>query len=122
MDLSKSSNNFSLQKSTYIYLRWTAYIGQLSAILLVKFFFNFNFNYIACVSIVAISILTNLYLEFIKKENQLNNYSSTIYLAYDIFQLSCLFYLTGGITNPFIFIIIIPAVFSSQSSKYINFS
>ena len=114
MDLSKSSNNFSLQKSTYIYLRWTAYIGQLSAILLVKFFFNFNFNYIACVSIVAISILTNLYLEFIKKENQLNNYSSTIYLAYDIFQLSCLFYLTGGITNPFIFIIIIPAVFSSQ--------
>ena len=114
MDLSKSSNNFSLQKSTYIYLRWTADIGHLSAILLVKFFFNFNFNYIACVSIVAISILTNLYLEFIKKENQLNNYSSTIYLAYDIFQLSCLFYLTGGITNPFIFIIIIPAVFSSQ--------
>ena len=114
MEFFQSSNNFSLQKSTYIYLRWTAYIGQLSAILLVKFFFNFNFNYIACVSIVAISILTNLYLEFIKKENQLNNYSSTIYLAYDIFQLSCLFYLTGGITNPFIFIIIIPAVFSSQ--------
>ena len=66
MDLSKSSNNFSLQKSTYIYLRWTAYIGQLSAILLVKFFFNFSFNYVACISIVVISILTNLYLEFVK--------------------------------------------------------
>ena len=114
MEFFQSSNNFSLQKSTYIYLRWTAYIGQLSAILLVKFFFNFSFNYVACISIVVISILTNLYLEFVKKENQLNNQSSTIYLAYDIIQLSCLFYLTGGITNPFIFIIIIPAVFSSQ--------
>ena len=114
MEFLQSSKNYSLKKSTYIYLRWTAYLGQLSAILLVKFFFNFNFNYIACVSIVFISVLTNLYLEFVTKENQLNNLNSTIYLAFDIFQLSCLFYLTGGITNPFIFIIIIPAVFSSQ--------
>ena len=117
MEFLQPSKNYSLKKSTYIYLRWTAYLGQLSAILLVKFFFNFNFNYLACISIVFLSILTNLYLEFIKKENQLSNSNSTIYLAYDIFQLSLLFYLTGGITNPFIFIIIIPAVFSSQ---YLN--
>ena len=36
---------------------------------------------------------------------------------YDILQLGLLFYLTGGITNPFIFLIIIPAVFSSQYLK-----
>ena len=40
-----------------------------------------------------------------------------IYLIYDILQLGILFYLTGGITNPFIFLIIIPAVFSSQYLK-----
>ena len=117
MEFLQPSKNYSLKKSTYIYLRWTAYLGQLSAILLVKFFFKINFNYLACISIVFLSILTNLYLEFVKKENQLNNSNSTIYLGYDIFQLSLLFYLTGGITNPFIFIIIIPAVFSSQ---YLN--
>jgi len=42
---------------------------------------------------------------------------STLYLSFDILQLGLLFYLTGGITNPFIFLIIIPAVFSSQ---YLN--
>ena len=36
---------------------------------------------------------------------------------YDILQLGCLFFLTGGITNPFIFLIIIPAIFSAQ---YLN--
>ena len=40
-----------------------------------------------------------------------------IYLIYDILQLGFLFYFTGGITNPFIFLIIIPAVFSSQYLK-----
>ena len=32
-------------------------------------------------------------------------------------QLGILFFLTGGISNPFIFLIIVPAVFSSQ---YLN--
>jgi two-component system sensor histidine kinase RegB len=114
MEFFKTSKNNSLKKSTYIYLRWTAYFGQLSAILFVRFFFEFEFNYIPCILIIIFSILTNLYLEFGYKENQLSNFYSSTYLAYDIIQLSALFYLTGGITNPFIFIIIIPAVFSSQ--------
>ena len=37
-----------------------------------------------------------------------------MYLSFDIMQLGILFFLTGGITNPFIFLIIVPAVFSSQ--------
>tara|TARA_B100000427_G_scaffold306447_1_gene293203 strand:- start:2938 stop:4026 length:1089 start_codon:yes stop_codon:yes gene_type:complete len=51
------------------------------------------------------------------KENQLNNFFSTSYLAYDILQLGFLLFLTGGITNPFIFLIVVPSVFSS---KYLN--
>ena len=113
----KSSNLYSLNKSTYVKLRWIAYLGQLIAIFSVQFIFNFKFNYFICISIILISILTNLYLNFKIKENQLNNLISTLYLSFDILQLGLLFYLTGGITNPFIFLIIIPAVFSSQ---YLN--
>ena len=113
----KSSNLYSLNKSTYVKLRWIAYLGQLITIFCVQFIFNFEFNYFICVSIILISILTNLYLNFKIKENQLNNLISTLYLSFDILQLGLLFYLTGGITNPFIFLIIIPAVFSSQ---YLN--
>jgi len=113
----KSSNLYYLNKSTYVKLRWIAYIGQLIAIFCVQFILNFKFNYFICISIILISILTNLYLNFKIKEKQLNNLISTLYLSFDILQLGLLFYLTGGITNPFIFLIIIPAVFSSQ---YLN--
>ena len=110
----KSSNLYYLNKSTYVKLRWIAYIGQLIAIFCVQFILNFKFNYFICISIILVSILTNLYLNFKIKEKQLNNLISTLYLSFDILQLGLLFYLTGGITNPFIFLIIIPAVFSSQ--------
>mgnify|MGYP001464377940 CR=1 FL=1 len=118
MEFIKTSNLYSLSKSTYVNLRWIAYIGQLSAILVVQFYLKFNFNYFACISIILFSILTNLILQFKIKDNQLNSFVSTIYLSYDILQLGILFFFTGGITNPFIFLILIPAVFSSQ---YLHF-
>ena len=59
-------------------------------------------------------------LKFQIKGNQLQNNLASIYLAYDIVQIGLLFYLTGGITNPFIFLIIIPAVFSSQYLMIFN--
>ena len=117
MEFSKTSNNYYLNKSTYVNLRWIAYIGQLSAILIVQFLLNFQFNYVICILIVLIGVITNLYLNFKTKDNQLNNSVATIYLSFDIIQIGILFYFTGGVTNPFIFLIIIPAVFSSQ---YLN--
>jgi len=118
MELSKVSNLYSLNKSTYVNLRWIAYIGQLSAILVVQFFLQFDFHYFVCISIVFFSILTNLVLQFKIKDNQLKNVTSTIYLSYDILQLGILLFFTGGVTNPFVFLILIPAVFSSQ---YLHF-
>ncbi len=118
MEIIKTSNLYSLNKSTYVYLRWIAYIGQLSAVLIVQFLLEFKFNYIICILIILFSVLTNLFLQFKIKENQLNNSFSTIYLSYDIIQLGTLLFFTGGVTNPFIFLILIPAVFSSQ---YLHF-
>ena len=111
------SKLFSLNKSTYVNLRWIAYIGQIIAILAVEFYFNFNFNYTICAVIIFFSILTNIYLQFLIKDNQINNSISSIYLGFDIMQIGTLLYLTGGITNPFIVLIIVPAVFSSQYLK-----
>ena len=116
----KDSNLFSLNKSTYVNLRWIAYTGQIITILIVQFILEYNFKYLICISIVFFSILTNINLQFKIKENQLNNTTSSIYLSYDILQLGVLFFFTGGITNPFIFLILIPAVFSSQYLHFIS--
>ena len=120
MEFLKTSKIYSLNKSTYINLRWIAYIGQLVAILTVQFLLKFKFDYFICISIIFFSVITNLYLKFKIKENQINNTISTNYLIFDIVQLGTLLFFTGGITNPFVFLIIIPAVFSSQYLHFIS--
>ena len=120
MKFLKTSNLYSLNKSTYVNLRWIAYIGQISAILIVRFLFEYKFNYFVCISIIFFSVLTNLYLQFKIKDNQLNNSISTMYLSYDIFQLGILLFFTGGVTNPFVFLILVPAVFSSQYLHFLS--
>ena len=118
MQLLKSSKDFQLNKTTLVNLRLIAHLGQLVAIIVVQFYFDFEFSqYLNCLIIVGIGIGTNIFLHFQTKDNQLDNLQSTIYLAYDIIQLGVLLYLTGGVTNPFIIIIIVPSVFSS---KYLN--
>jgi hypothetical protein len=120
MELGKTSLIHSLNKSTYVNLRWIAYIGQLIAVLTVQFILEYNFDYLICILVILFSVLTNLFLKFKIKTNQLSNNFSTFYLSFDILQLSILFYFTGGITNPFIFLIIIPAVFSAQYLYFLN--
>ena len=120
MEFIRTSNLYSLNKSTYINLRWIAYIGQLSTILIVQFFLKFDFNYIFCILVIILGILSNFFLQFKIKGNQLNNNLSTIYLSFDILQIGILLFFTGGITNPFIFLIIIPAVFSSQYLHFLS--
>ena len=118
--LFKSSKDFQLDKSTFVNLRWIALLGQFVTINVVKLIFQFDFYFLLCNFIVGIGVLTNLLLQFKIKQNQLNNNLSTIYLAYDIIQLGILIYLTGGINNPFIFLLIIPSVFSSTYLKLIS--
>ena len=55
MEFSKTSEIYSLNKFTYIKLRWIAYIGQLIAILFVKFVLQFDFKYFICITIIFLS-------------------------------------------------------------------
>ena len=114
MKFLETSKYYYLNKFTYVNLRWIAYTGQLLTVLLVQFILEYKFDYIYCLLIIFFGFTTNLYLQFRIRNNQLNTILSSIFLAYDILQLGILFFLTGGITNPFIFLIIIPSVFSSQ--------
>ena len=115
MKFFETSKYFQLNKPTYINLRWITIIGQLFTINIVAFFFKFDFNFILSNFIILIGILLNFYLIYLYKENYLTNKFSFFFLNIDIFQLSILIYLTGGITNPFIVFIIIPCIFSSTN-------
>ena len=72
MKFFETSKYFSLKKSTYINLRWIAFIGQLTTINLVFLFFSFEFDFIKANLIIIISGLSNLYLIYINQKTQLS--------------------------------------------------
>ena len=112
-EIFKSADNIQLDKKTLVILRWIAIVGQLITINVVYFIFKFNFPYFYCFIIIFFGILSNLYLQFKEKKTLLSNFSSTLYLTYDLIQLAVLVFFTGGITNPFVILLVIPAVVSS---------
>ena len=112
-DFFTSKDNIQLDKKTLVFLRWIALIGQYLTISIVYFIFKFELPFLYCSIVITVGILTNLYLQFKFKKNQLNNFTSTFFLFYDLIQLSVLLYLTGGITNPFSILLIVPAIVAS---------
>ena len=115
MKFFETSKYFSLKKSTYINLRWIAIIGQLITVNLVYFFFGFEFNLVLENIVILFGILSNLYLIYINQKTQLLDRTVFFFLLIDVLQLSCLIYLTGGISNPFSIFLIIPTIFSSSN-------
>ena len=108
-----SKDNIQLDKRTLVILRWIAIVGQYITISIVYFYLKFELPFFHCSIVILIGALTNFYLQFKFNKNQLNNFTSTFFLFYDIIQLSILLYLTGGVTNPFTILLIVPAIVSS---------
>ena len=115
MNFLESSDDYFLNKSTYINLRWIGIFGQFLTINIVAFIFKFDFNFVLSNIVVIIGAFSNIFLNYFNKSIQLLSKHSFIYLVIDILQLSFLLYLTGGILNPFSIFLIIPSVFASSN-------
>ena len=111
--LSRTKENLNLDKNTLTILRYIAIFGQFLAISVVYFYLELPFPVELSYAVIILGLITNLYLQFGIKINQLKDFYSLIFLIYDLIQLSILLFLTGGIFNPFCFLLIIPAIVSS---------
>ena len=115
MEFLKNSKNYSLNRKTYINLRWIAITGQLFAINSATFFLGYEFSFIKSNIVVLIGAISNIYLISFYVKNLLSNKTAFNFLIIDILQLTFLLYFTGGILNPFIIFLIIPSIFASLS-------
>ncbi len=115
MGISINSKSSHLNKITYVNLRWIGVIGQFITINTVAFLFKFEFNFLLANIIVLLGALSNIFLLYFFKKNQLQEKISLTFLTLDIIQLSLLLYLTGGTINPFSIFLIIPSIFASNS-------
>ena len=112
-DFLKYDEDLKLEKRTVVILRWIALVGQLITIYVVHFIIKFDLPLVFCSLTIFFGGVSNIFIQFNLHKNQLNNIESTILLFYDVIQLSVLLYLTGGVTNPFIIFLIVPAIISS---------
>ena len=115
MELSNTSISSPLNKTTYVNLRWIGIFGQFITINSVAFLFKFEFNFLLANFVVLAGALSNIFLFYFFKKNQLIEKISLTFLILDILQLSFLLYLTGGTINPFSIFLLIPCIFASNS-------
>ena len=111
--LFRLEENLNLDKKTLTILRWIAIIGQFFAINFVYYYLKLEFPIFLCTAIIFFGFTTNIYLQFKIKGNQIKDFYASLFLIYDLLQLSLLLYFTGGISNPFSILLIVPAIVSS---------
>ena len=111
--LFRLGENLNLDRKTLVILRWIAIFGQFVAINLVYFLLKLDLPIVLAYIVILIGLCTNLFLQFRIKSIQLKDFYASLFLIYDLVQLTLLLYLTGGISNPFSILMIIPTIVSS---------
>lgn len=99
---------------TLTLIRWVAIGGQVLALLVVHFGFGFPVPLAAAFSVVGASLLLNLIvMSGHPTPVRLGERAAAAFLAFDILQLAALLYLTGGLENPFSFLLLAPVAVSA---------
>ncbi|WP_186397402.1 ActS/PrrB/RegB family redox-sensitive histidine kinase [Stappia sp. TSB10GB4] len=103
-----------LKLDTLVRLRWLAIGGQTAALVVVHFYLAYPLPLSLCAALVAASAWLNIFLKVRSPQSQrLSERSAALQLAYDLMQLGGLLYLTGGLGNPFAFLLLAPVMVSA---------
>jgi two-component system sensor histidine kinase RegB len=109
-----TQDDISLKLRTLIFFNWIAIIGQSLAVFVSYSIIEVDFNLFATISLIVLLLLLNIFLSLKFPITKALNFNEiTIYLLFDLLQLIFLLYLTGGLTNPFCILILVPIVISS---------
>jgi two-component system sensor histidine kinase RegB len=107
----------NVRLDTLVRLRWAAVFGQLAALFVV----HFGLDYVvvpvwACLAVIAVAVLLNVALRLgFPKAQWLEPDRAAWLLGFDIAQLAALLYLTGGLENPFSFLLLGPVLISATA-------
>ncbi|OYW84326.1 MAG: two-component sensor histidine kinase, partial [Hyphomonas sp. 32-62-5] len=101
---------------TFITLRWLAVAGQTAAVLFVAFGLGFNLPLALCLAIIAASAWLNVFLSFAFQSQRLTHSGEAVLqLGFDTVQLAALIAATGGLSNPFLLLMLAPVTVAALS-------
>lgn len=101
---------------TLTLVRWVAIWGQFVTITLGEFWFGLNLPLAMCYMAVGVSVLVNLWLiQSTNGRRHLTEQEALVQLMFDLVQFLALTALTGGLTNPFALLVLVPVTISASS-------
>ncbi len=110
------SNSSRLRLQTLTRLRWIAVAGQSVAVIGTHFGLGFALPIGWCVLVILLSVVLNTVLRLrFAARHRLSVPIGTALLIYDMTQLGALLWLTGGIENPFCFLLIAPVTVAAAT-------
>lgn len=110
------SEESRLRMQTIIRLRWFGVGGQLATAAAVFWGLGYDFPIGWCLALVSLSAWLNVFLRInYPARHRLGRSFATALLAWDIFELAALLYLTGGLQNPFAFLLVAPVTVSAAT-------
>lgn len=99
-----------------ILLRWVAISGQFVAVTVTPLMFGLHIELGWCYFAISISVIFNLVTGFVFPENKrLSERQNMAMIIFDLVQLSCLLFLTGGLNNPFTLLLLGPVTISATA-------
>src|SRR5215470_6328539 len=105
-----------LRLQTAVRLRWFGVVGQLLTVGFVYLVLGFPLPFGICLALIAVSAWLNVFLRIrFPARTRLSSQLAVSLLAYDILQLAGLLYLTGGVENPFTFLLVAPVTVSAAT-------
>ncbi|SDU44928.1 ActS/PrrB/RegB family redox-sensitive histidine kinase [Stappia sp. ES.058] len=103
-----------LKLDTLVRLRWLAVAGQSAALLVVHYGLGYSLPLVPCLALVIASAWLNIYVKVrTPQSHRLSERSAALQLGYDLTQVGGLLYLTGGLGNPFAFLLLAPVMVSA---------
>src|SRR6266511_4224573 len=101
---------------TLVRLRWLAVIGQTTAVLVVYIGLDFELPIWACLAVIALAAWLNVALRVrFRSTQRLEPDRAAWLLAFDIAEIAILVFLTGGLQNPFSFLLLGPVLLSATA-------
>ncbi|MEO0618952.1 MAG: ActS/PrrB/RegB family redox-sensitive histidine kinase [Pseudomonadota bacterium] len=101
---------------TIIGLRWIAVVGQFLAVVTTFLYLGISLPFAACLALIGCSALLNAWLMMrFPTRYRLPDGFAAFLLTYDLLQLASLLYLTGGLENPFAYLMIAPVTVSATT-------
>lgn len=99
---------------TLVALRWFAIIGQAGAIIVATQYYGLQIQVGYTALVITAAVAANLIsIYFFPENKRLSEMQATLWLVFDLVQLSLLLFLTGGLNNPFAMLLLAPVTIAA---------